>query len=269
MSCKWWFCEGKELKNSPDIQICCENEELHRLIIPEAFEDDTGRYCCLASNCVGSDSTSAEVFVEGTSSSDSDSEIFSSNSGAMPQAQKKSTSVSLTIGSSAPKAGITTAVIQPISVPNQQVQSPTSYLYRLDESKPSHAVPIFTKELQNATTTEGQVVVLECRVRGPPPMQVSWFRQGTEIQDSPDFRVLQKKPRSAAEPGKHLVKERPFCSLTLCVCTKAKQCNVSAANWTHYRAIPSFSMKVTSEAVKYMALVPAPAFSPVSTLLAS
>ncbi|XP_048365946.1 palladin isoform X3 [Sphaerodactylus townsendi] len=118
----------------------------------------------------------------------------------MPQAQKKSTSVSLTIGSSAPKAGITTAVIQPISVPNQQVQSPTSYLYRLDESKPSHAVPIFTKELQNATTTEGQVVVLECRVRGPPPMQVSWFRQGTEIQDSPDFRVLQKKPRSAAEP---------------------------------------------------------------------
>ncbi|XP_048365945.1 palladin isoform X2 [Sphaerodactylus townsendi] len=195
-----WFCEGKELKNSPDIQICCENEELHRLIIPEAFEDDTGRYCCLASNCVGSDSTSAEVFVEGTSSSDSDSEIFSSNSGAMPQAQKKSTSVSLTIGSSAPKAGITTAVIQPISVPNQQVQSPTSYLYRLDESKPSHAVPIFTKELQNATTTEGQVVVLECRVRGPPPMQVSWFRQGTEIQDSPDFRVLQKKPRSAAEP---------------------------------------------------------------------
>ncbi|XP_054845752.1 palladin isoform X2 [Eublepharis macularius] len=195
-----WFCEGKELKNSPDIQICCENGGLHQLIITEAFEDDTGRYCCLASNSVGSDSTSAEVFVEGTSSSDSDSEIFKVNSGAMPQVQKKSTSVSLTIGSSAPKAGVTTAVIQPISVPNQQVQSPTSYLYRSDGSKPSHAVPIFTKELQNSTATEGQVVVLECRVKGPPPLQVSWFRQGTEIQDSPDFRILQKKPRSAVEP---------------------------------------------------------------------
>ncbi|XP_066488409.1 palladin [Tiliqua scincoides] len=195
-----WFCEGNELHNSPDIQICCESGGLHTLIIAEAFEDDTGRYCCLASNSVGSDSTSAELFVEGASSSDSDSDIFTSKSGAMPQAQKKSTSVSLTIGSSAPKAGVTTAVIQPISVPNQQVQSPTSYLCRLDGSKPSQAAPIFTKELQDSTASEGQVVVLECRVRGALPLQVSWFRQGIEIQDSPDFRLLQKKPRSAAEP---------------------------------------------------------------------
>ncbi|XP_044286643.1 palladin isoform X2 [Varanus komodoensis] len=195
-----WFCEGKELQNSPDIQICSESGGLQTLIIAEAFEDDTGRYCCLASNSLGSDSTSAELFVEGASSSDSDSDIFRSKSGAMPQAQKKSTSVSLTIGSSAPKAGITTAVIQPISVPNQQVQSPTSYLSRLDGSKPSHAAPTFTKELQNSTASEGQVVVLECRVKGAPPLHVNWFRQGIEIQDSPDFRILQKKPRSAAEP---------------------------------------------------------------------
>ncbi|KAM6440051.1 palladin isoform 2-T2 [Liasis olivaceus] len=195
-----WFCEGKELQNSPDIQICSESEGLQTLIIAEAFEDDTGRYCCLASNSLGSSSTSAELFVEGASSSDSDSEHFRSKSGAMPQAQKKSTSVSLTIGSSAPKSGITTAVIQPISVPSQQVQSPTSYLCRLDGSKPSHAAPIFTKELQNSTASEGQVVVLECRVRGAPPLHVLWFRQGVEIHDSPDFRILQKKPRSAAEP---------------------------------------------------------------------
>ncbi|KAM6440054.1 palladin isoform 5-T5 [Liasis olivaceus] len=196
-----WFCEGKELQNSPDIQICSESEGLQTLIIAEAFEDDTGRYCCLASNSLGSSSTSAELFVEGASSSDSDSEHFRSKSGAMPQAQKKSTSVSLTIGSSAPKSGITTAVIQPISVPSQQVQSPTSYLCRLDGSKPSHAAPIFTKELQNSTASEGQVVVLECRVRGAPPLHVLWFRQGVEIHDSPDFRILQKtEPRSAAEP---------------------------------------------------------------------
>lgn len=35
------------------------------LVITEAFEEDTGRYCCVASNSVGSNSTSAEVFVEG------------------------------------------------------------------------------------------------------------------------------------------------------------------------------------------------------------
>ncbi|XP_005309792.2 palladin isoform X2 [Chrysemys picta bellii] len=197
-----WFCEGKELQNSPDIQIHCESGGLHSLVIAEAFEDDTGRYTCLASNSVGSDSTSAEVFIEGVSSTDSESEslVFKSKSGAMPQAQKKTTSVSLTIGSSTPKAGVTTAVIQPISVPIQQVQSPTSYLYRLDGSKPVCSTPIFTKELQNSTASEGQVVVLECRVRGAPPLHVEWFRQDVEIQDSPDFRILQKKPRSAAEP---------------------------------------------------------------------
>lgn len=39
----------------------------------------------------------------------------------LSRAQKKTTSVSLTIGSSSPKSGVTTAVIQPLSVPVQQV----------------------------------------------------------------------------------------------------------------------------------------------------
>lgn len=60
-----WFCEGKELQNSPDIQIRSGSGGLHSLIIAEAFEDDTGRYTCLASNSLGSDSTSAEIFIEG------------------------------------------------------------------------------------------------------------------------------------------------------------------------------------------------------------
>nr|XP_045736119.1 palladin isoform X5 [Mirounga angustirostris] len=197
-----WFCEGKELHSTPDIQIRSEGGDLHTLIIAEAFEDDTGRYTCLAANPSGSDTTSAEVFIEGASSTDSESEnlAFKSNPGAMPQAQKKTTSVSLTIGSSSPKTGVTTAVIQPLSVPVQQVHSPTSYLCRPDGAAPAYFPPIFTKELQNIAASEGQVVVLECRVRGAPPLQVKWFRQGSEIQDSPDFRILQKKPRSTAEP---------------------------------------------------------------------
>ncbi|XP_045686952.1 palladin isoform X2 [Phyllostomus hastatus] len=197
-----WFCEGKELHNTPDIQIQCEGGDRHTLVIAEAFEDDTGRYTCLATNPSGSDTTSAEVFIEGASSTDSDSEslAFLSKPGAMPQAQKKTTSVSLTIGSSSPKTGVTTAVIQPLSVPVQQVHSPTSYLCRPDGTTSAYFPPVFTKELQNTAASEGQVVVLECRVRGAPPLRVKWFRQGSEIQDSPDFRILQKKPRSTAEP---------------------------------------------------------------------
>lgn len=65
--CSRWFCEGKELENSPDIQIVT-NGELHSLVIAEAFEEDTGRYSCFASNFYGTDSTSAEIYVEGDGS---------------------------------------------------------------------------------------------------------------------------------------------------------------------------------------------------------
>ncbi|KAF6725619.1 Myopalladin [Oryzias melastigma] len=80
-----WFCEGKELENSPDIQILSSGQ-LHSLIIAEAFEEDTGRYSCFASNFCGTDSTSAEIYVEGASSSDSDVEQLFDH---VPQLQRK------------------------------------------------------------------------------------------------------------------------------------------------------------------------------------
>uniref|UniRef100_A0A8C6PS62 Palladin n=1 Tax=Nothobranchius furzeri TaxID=105023 RepID=A0A8C6PS62_NOTFU len=161
-----WFCEGRELQNSPDIQIWRDGD-LHTLVITEAFEDDTGRYTCIASNSLGADNTSAEVYIEGQKLKLN--EFCNQISTFLTLAQKKTMSMSLTIRSSSPKA--------PEVLPHR-----SSLL------------------LQDAQASEGQVVVLECRVRGSPPLQVQWFRQGKEILDSPDFRILQKKPRSAAEP---------------------------------------------------------------------
>uniref|UniRef100_A0A672QLB8 Palladin, cytoskeletal associated protein n=1 Tax=Sinocyclocheilus grahami TaxID=75366 RepID=A0A672QLB8_SINGR len=198
-----WFCEGRELHHCPDIQIC-RNGDLHTLVITEAFEDDTGRYTCVASNALGADNTFAEVYIEGTSSSDSEGEgsVSKSRSGAMPQAQKKTSSVSLTIHTSSLKSPEAqphrSTLVQPLSSKPQRVQSPVSSLCAGDA--PVKAPPTFTKMLQDAQASEGQVVVLECRVRGSLPLCVQWFREGQEIQDSPDFRMLQKKPRSAAEP---------------------------------------------------------------------
>ncbi|KAK7919316.1 hypothetical protein WMY93_010600 [Mugilogobius chulae] len=113
--------------------------------------------------------------------------------------QKKTTSMSLTIRSSSPKTTEVlhrrTTLVQAMAQPPPRTQSPVSSLYNVDVSGP----PVFTKMLQDAQASEGQVVVLECRVRGSPPLQVRWYREGEEILDSPDFRILQKKPRSAAE----------------------------------------------------------------------
>uniref|UniRef100_A0A3P9KW00 Palladin n=1 Tax=Oryzias latipes TaxID=8090 RepID=A0A3P9KW00_ORYLA len=165
-----WFCEGRELQNSPDIQISTEGD-LQTLVIAEAFEDDTGRYTCVASNSLGAENTSAEVYIE-ASSSDSEGEGAGSKSrsGAMT-VQKKTSSMSLTIRSSSPKA--------------PEVPPHRSYLVQSMSQLP--------QRLQDAQASEGQVVVLECRVSGSPPLQVRWYREGNEILDSPDFRILQKE----------------------------------------------------------------------------
>uniref|UniRef100_A0A8C1FP07 Palladin n=2 Tax=Cyprinus carpio TaxID=7962 RepID=A0A8C1FP07_CYPCA len=104
------------------------------------------------------------------------------------RAQKKTSSVSLMIHTSSPKSD------------EERAELVVVHLFIC-----LFSFPLFTSQsvfpmLQDAQASEGQVVVLECRVRGSLPLRVQWFREGQEIQESPDFRILQKKPRSAAEP---------------------------------------------------------------------
>ncbi|XP_013909694.1 PREDICTED: myopalladin [Thamnophis sirtalis] len=206
-----WYCEGKELENSPYIQII-QSGELHSLIIVEAFEEDTGRYSCFASNIYGTDSTSAEIYVEGASSSESESDSgkeemdryqnqTKTSSTAPPPAPLPPTPL-LANSSATHQESIQPQPLMklPVSVPVYQNQSPTNYLQGLD-GRPLIAAPVFTKMLQNISASEGQLVVFECRVKGAPSPKVEWYREGTLIEDSPDFRILQKKPRSMAEPG--------------------------------------------------------------------
>ncbi|NXJ07994.1 MYPN protein, partial [Odontophorus gujanensis] len=162
-----WYCEGKELENSPDIQII-QTGDRHSLVIVEAFEEDTGRYSCFASNIYGTDSTSAEIYIEGASSSDSEGETIKDE---MDQ----------------------NILFSPEHVIfcNLQAESPTNYLQGLD-GRPIVAAPVFTKMLQDISASEGQLVVFECRVKGAPSPKVEWYREGTLIEDSPDFRILQK-----------------------------------------------------------------------------
>ncbi|XP_063817678.1 myopalladin isoform X1 [Pseudophryne corroboree] len=192
-----WYCEGKELENSPYIQIQTSGD-LNTLVITEAFEEDTGRYSCFASNIYGTDSTSAEIYVEGASSSESDSDTSKTD---MDQSQTESLAA---VTPEVTKPAIREEINVPITVvqnvqPTIAQQSPTTYLQGLD-GRPLMAAPVFTKTLQDLTSSEGQLVVFESRVKGSPSPKVEWYREGTLIEDSPDFRILQKKPRSMAEP---------------------------------------------------------------------
>ncbi|XP_077039652.1 myopalladin isoform X2 [Agelaius phoeniceus] len=197
-----WYCEGKELENSPDIQIIQAGDR-HSLVIVEAFEEDTGRYSCFASNIYGTDSTSAEIYIEGISSSDSEGEIIKDEMDHKPRPANTSVNAASPAVRTPTKHQETSkapsAEVQPVSVLVQTAQSPTNYLQGLD-GRPIIAAPVFTKMLQDISASEGQLVVFECRVKGAPSPKVEWYREGTLIEDSPDFRILQKKPRSMAEP---------------------------------------------------------------------
>lgn len=46
--------------------------------------------------------------------------------------------------------------------------------------------------LHDVSALKGQLVVLECRMRGTPPLQVMWYREDEHILDSDDFRILRK-----------------------------------------------------------------------------
>ncbi|CAL8358043.1 unnamed protein product [Boreogadus saida] len=317
-----WFCEGKELENSPDIQILTLAGR-HSLVIAEAFEEDTGRYSCFASNYYGTDSTSAEIYVEGASSTDSEGESPvehvphqvqkaqthpaapfppatqpAADVGADdPDASRQTTIVSTTpaAASSTPTTTTTAAAaaaaaastptaeehqpyqhppvgtlregspVQPEAPPpapecssatappslyeappvapvppaepreepapeplpgagpqpplglvevspaeayapgapaqtlTVENQNSNQLSHQEQDVRPIMAAPVFTKSLQEVSALEGQLVVLECRMRGVPSPRVEWYREGTVIEDSPDFRILQKKPRSHSE----------------------------------------------------------------------
>ncbi|KAM8738896.1 myopalladin isoform 2-T2 [Acanthopagrus schlegelii] len=299
-----WFCEGKELENSPDIQIITDGER-HSLIIAEAFEEDTGRYSCFASNFYGTDSTSAEIYVEGASSSESEGEqhfehvaqlqrkslppsssqtlsaeeeecpssgpaaateeppeqlsaattnqiipepptpvqtsatvlpvpelsktpaaptaqeettvspvqvfpALSSGDTELSEALEVSTSVSVistlspvqtaaAIAASLPLTPVLPVLSAPIQTSQPESQTSNHSCLQGLNGQPIMAAPVFTKSLQDLLASEGQLVVLECRVKGVPSPRVDWYREGKIIEDSPDFRILQKKPRSPAE----------------------------------------------------------------------
>ncbi|XP_032410090.1 palladin [Xiphophorus hellerii] len=127
------------------------------------------------------------------------------------QMQKKTSTMSLTISSSPSSrerssssssssstllAQRHSSLVHPLCVSPQRMQSPVYNQQYSGKGVP----PTFVKCLHDMSTVKGQLVVLECRLRGTPPLQVMWYREDEQIQDSDDFRILRKKGSSASVP---------------------------------------------------------------------
>ncbi|KAF7227863.1 transcript variant X3 [Nothobranchius furzeri] len=119
--------------------------------------------------------------------------------------QKKTSTMSLTISSSSSassswersvcssssSSSLTqkhSSLVQPLCISPQRTQSP---LYN-QQYLGNGVTPTFVKCLHDVSAVKGQLVVLECRLRGTPPLQVMWYREDEQILDSDDFRILRK-----------------------------------------------------------------------------
>ncbi|XP_062331901.1 myopalladin isoform X2 [Osmerus eperlanus] len=126
--------------------------------------------------------------------------------------QKKTSTMSLTISScreisssssSSSSSAATilqqrqSTLVQPLCISPQRTQSPS---YSQQYTGSGGVAPTFVKCLHDVTTVKGQLVVLECRIRGTPPLQVLWYREDEQILDSADFRILRKKASSVSVP---------------------------------------------------------------------
>ncbi|MFT7810191.1 myotilin isoform X1 [Arapaima gigas] len=122
--------------------------------------------------------------------------VASGDAWNMAQVQKKTTTMSLTI-SSCPRESTSNTVVQqqrsslvqPLLISPQRTQSPSGSQHY---SGSGGVAPKFIKCLHDISTVKGQLVVLECRIRGTPPLQVLWYREDEQIMDSADFRILRK-----------------------------------------------------------------------------
>ncbi|XP_035388008.1 myotilin isoform X1 [Electrophorus electricus] len=126
----------------------------------------------------------------------------------MAQIQKKTSTMSLTISSCSRESSSYSSSSSSSTVHQQRHSSlvqPLCISPHPTQTTCQHSVnggiaPTFVKCLHDVSTVKGQLVVLECRVRGTPPLNVSWYREDEQIPDSADFRILRKKASSTAVP---------------------------------------------------------------------
>ncbi|XP_036932830.1 palladin isoform X2 [Acanthopagrus latus] len=121
---------------------------------------------------------------------------ISSSSSSASSSRELSSCPSSTASSSTFLAQRHSSLVQPLCVSPQRTQSP---IYSQNYSG-NGVAPTFVKCLHDVSTVKGQLVVLECRLRGTPPLQVIWYREDEQVLDSDDFRILRKKASSASVP---------------------------------------------------------------------
>ncbi|KAJ7345581.1 hypothetical protein JRQ81_001531 [Phrynocephalus forsythii] len=157
-----WYREEYRIESSIDFQITFE-AGVARLVIREAFAEDSGRFTCTATNEAGSVSTSCHLLVQV-------SEEFES------------------------KEAVSTKVV---TEEKRYVESRDVMMAEVtmaaEEVSGEAAPPFFIRKPIVQNLIEGGCVIFECQVGGNPKPHVYWKKAGLPLTTGYRYKILHRK----------------------------------------------------------------------------
>jgi hypothetical protein len=173
-----WFVDGSEIVDSADFRISYDGLRC-TLVISDVLPEDEGEYRVSATNCLGSDSTSAYLTVVSAQKRVSETDTYSSGEEMYSSGEEmmdKWTVENKKVFEEFKKLEIDVSLKR-----NEVVADAESCSQQLESYQQHPEAPTFTRKLESLDVFESTPVKLECDVRGFPEPKITWFQDGNEI----------------------------------------------------------------------------------------